>query len=297
MIKVGIYGPDDVDSPLRKQLLRLLLRHPDVDLHRVSSATGTGVPLARLHPVYTGDTELALERGLDTEDLDVLFVIDEENFTQEIVDAVKEKDLAVIVLGEANNLRLNLPEGMVYGFAEYNRKALVRGARMAVSPSPVALLIETALFPLAKNWMLQGDIQAEVRAPYHPEGEVDEALKVLGEIQKDLNADISLRNSGHVPYERMDLTLRLPLSHTVSEIRNIYEQAYEDHSFVHVVDGNEGIDEDLRGSNKCLMQIFRQGDSLVINASADLQTRSRAGNAVHLMNLIFGLYERTGLSI
>ncbi len=297
MIKVGIYGPDEVDSPLRKQLLRLLLRHPDVDLHRVSSATGNGTPLARLHPVYTGDTELALERGLDTDGLDVLFVIDEENFTEEIKEAIREKDLAVIVLGEAQNLRINLPEGMVYGFAEYNRKALVRGARVTVSPSPVALLIETALFPLAKNWLLKGEIQAELRAPYHAEGETEEAIKILGEIQKDLKANISLRNSGHVPYERMDLTMRLPLTHTVSEVRNIYDQAYEDHSFVHVVDGNEGIDEDLRGSNKCLMQIFRQGDSLVINASADLQTRSRAGNAVHLMNLIFGLYERTGLSI
>ena len=31
MIKVGIYGSAEVADPVRKQLLRLLLRHPDVD--------------------------------------------------------------------------------------------------------------------------------------------------------------------------------------------------------------------------------------------------------------------------
>ena len=76
MIKVGIYGPAEVNSPVRKQLLRLLLRHPDVDLRAVASPMGNATPLAELHPVYAGETELTLERVLKLDGLDVLFVID-----------------------------------------------------------------------------------------------------------------------------------------------------------------------------------------------------------------------------
>ena len=85
MIKVGIYGSGKLADPVRKQLLRLLLRHPDVDLRAVASPAGNTVPLAELHPVYAGETDLTLERVLDLGSLDVLFVIDSENLTDEIL--------------------------------------------------------------------------------------------------------------------------------------------------------------------------------------------------------------------
>ena len=85
MIKVGIYGPSEVHSPVRKQLLRLLLRHPDVDLRAVASTAGNATPLAELHPVFAGETSLTLERVLKLDGLDVLFVIDEENLTEELL--------------------------------------------------------------------------------------------------------------------------------------------------------------------------------------------------------------------
>lgn len=299
MIKVGIYGADTAASPVLKQLLRLLLRHPDVDLRCVASPAGNGERLADIYPVYTGETDLCLVREPGFANLDVLFVIDEENLPVEAKETLRSDDrnLKVIVLGEAPVLRKGTDEDFVYGFAEYNRKALVRGARAAVSPSPAALLIETALFPLAKNWRLVGDIDGRIMAPYACEAEVAEALAALRSVMPDFKGDITLRYGGEVPYERMDLELSLPLDLPVNEIVDIYNEAYEDHNFAYVIGGTEGVDEDMRGSNKCLMQIFRDGSRLRINATADLQTRGRAGNAVHLMNLLFGLHERTGLSI
>ena len=56
-------------------------------------------------------------------------------------------------------------------------------------------------------------------------------------------------------------------------------------------------DVDLRGSNKCLIQLYAEGNKLHVRASIDALTRGVTGNAVHIMNLLFGLYERTGLSI
>ena len=101
MIKVGIYGPEQIDSPKRKQLLRLLLRHPDVDLRAVASPAGNAVPLAELHPVYAGETKLTLERELRIDNLDVLFVIDESNLTNEILAKYEnDPEFRLILLGD-----------------------------------------------------------------------------------------------------------------------------------------------------------------------------------------------------
>lgn len=299
MIKVGIYGPVEQSSPLRKQLLRLLLRHPDVDLRTVAAPGASGASLTELYPVYTGETELRLESTPDLDDLDVLFVIDEANLTEAIRSkAESDEDFRLIVLGEAPELRRNPWPGMVYGFAEYNRKALVRGARMAVSPSAPALLVETALFPLAKHWhMPQGAVEGTLAMPYALSGEIDEALALLKTVQSDFEGPLKVTKVDEAPYERMDLKLSMPLPAAMDEISSSYETAYEDHSFAYVIPGRDGIDEDLRGSNKCLMQVWEDNGRLNIHASADRLTRGNAGNAVHLMDLLFGLHERTGLSI
>ncbi len=298
MIKVGIYGPAGIDSPLRKQLLRLLLRHTDVDLRSVACPQANGEAIAELHPVYTGETDLRIERQPELDGLDVLFVIDEENLMPAMTEKLRDDaDFRLIVLGEAPQLRKGSPD-FVYGFAEHNRKALVRGARAAVSPSAAALLIETALFPLAKSWRLPDTaIEGRMAVPEKVAIDCDEASAELRSVQTSFAGTIEVRRDAEVPYERMDLTLRLPLTDSIEEVRKAYETAYEDHSFVHLIPGRNGVDEDLRGSNKVLLQIYRDGDALSINASADNLTRGNAGNSVHLMNLLFGLHERTGLSI
>lgn len=298
MIKAGIYGPSDLHSPLRKQLLRLLLRHPDVDLHTVACAGATGIPLAELHPVYSGETDLRLEPTPDLSNLDVLFVIDEANLTDDIRARVdSDKELRLIVLGNAETLRSQPLENMVYGFCEYNRKALVRGATTAVSPSPEALLVETALFPLAKNWLLPaGTIKGTLTGTYS--SDTSEAVAMLKVIQSSFEARISLIPADIAPYDRMDLTLEVPLTDETHRIREIYEEAYSDHGFVYLVPSHVDIEsEDLRGSNKCLLKIIPSQTGVTVKASADYMTRGNAGNGVHLMNLLFGLHERTGLSI
>jgi len=299
MIKVGIYGSADIHSPLRKQLLRLLLRHPDVELCSVAAPEAKEIALTELYPVYTGETDLHLVAKPELTGIDVLFVIDEVNLTQEIEEELNANEsIKLIVLGEAPNLRRQQPEDMVYGFAEYNRKALVRGAVKAVSPSPVALLLETALFPLAKSWHLPDvTIEGTIALPFELSEEVEEAETLLKSIQSTFSAPIKLKKLEKAPYQRLDLQLSLTTTLPLHQVRELYENAYEDHGFTYIIPGHSGVDEDLRGSNKCLLQLFEEDGHLRINASADLLTRSNAGNAVHLMNLLFGLQERTGLSI
>ena len=298
MIKVGIYGPDAVSDPVRKQLLRLLLRHPDVDLRCVASPAGNAMPLAELHPVYAGETNLTLERLLDLSGLDVLFVIDEENVTPEIMEKFEsDNDFRLIIMGEGQPERYVTDEKIVYGFPEWNRKAMVRGARAARCASPEALLIETALFPLAKNALLPDNIECVMATDTRILPALHEVQALIPMIQRDWKGNISLTNVPAAPFERLDLTVTLQTPIALDEIERLFNTTYDDHNFVYIVPGHGPIDEDLRGSNKCLIRLSKEGETLTIHASMDTLTKGITGNAVHIMNLLFGLYERTGLSI
>lgn len=298
MIKVGIYGPAEVDNEVRKQLLRLLLRHPDVDLRAVASPEGNAMLLSELHPVYSGETMLTLERKLRLDGLDVLFVIDEENLNDEIMARYAEdNDFKLIVLGSTPRLLENSGD-FEYGLPEYNRKALVRGARGAVNPTAQAMIIELALFPLAKYGLLDSDVQVAIGGGgSDPEVAAVEAHRLLGLVQPAYTSSIIAQTAAQPPYERIDLEATMKTTIPIEEIERLYTTAYEDHNFTYLVSGRGAVDEDLRGSNKCLIRLSKEGDTLYINASLDALTRGTTGNAVHIMNLLFGLYERTGLSI
>lgn len=308
MIKVGIYGPATVESPLRKQLLRLLLRHPDVDLRCVASPEGTLQQLSEIHPIYAGETDLRLERKVDLESLDVLFCIDEECLLPEAIAKLAEDDeFRLILLGNTPRTLDSSDSTFEYGLAEYNRKALVRGTRAAVSPRPLAMTLELALFPLAKKWLLPtlGNIRGTISCPVWNEdgstdlkAEISEAIGLLRRVQPNFDgAEMAIEYVGEAFYERVDLALTLPLDKDIDAVIEAYQEAYEDHNFVYIVPGRGPVDEDMRGSNKCLLRIWSDGEQMRIEASMDYQTKGQAGNAVHLMNLMFGLYERTGLSI
>lgn len=206
MIKVGIYGSGKLADPVRKQLLRLLLRHPDVDLRAVASPAGNTVPLAELHPVYAGETDLTLERVLDLGSLDVLFVIDSENLTDEILAKYHDdSDFRLIVLGAADDLLDGDRGSLVYGLPEYYRKDLVRGARGAVSPRPEAMAIELALLPLAKNAMLNSDVTVTIATSRPVAAAAAEARRMLADVQPSFNAAIKASSLPEAPYRRIDL--------------------------------------------------------------------------------------------
>lgn len=299
MIKTGIYGSALVDDPVRKQLLRLLLRHPDVDLRAVASTAGNAVPLAELHPVFAGETSLTLEREIALDDLDVLFVIDEENLNGEFLEKLQaDEDFHLIVLGHLPKLLDERPADFIYGLPEYYRKPMVRGARAAVVPRPEALLIELALLPLAKRALIEAPVHVTVAtpAPMRLAEAAHEAARELSLINVS-PLELSFDLADAAPFERLDLvgTVETPLA--IEEIERIYLEAYEDHNFVHLLPAHTRIDEDLRGSNKCLLQLSKDGDVLTVKASMDALTKGTTGNAVHIMDLLFGLHERTGLSI
>lgn len=226
---------------------------------------------------------------------------------------------------------------MVYGLPEWNRKALVRGATCAAVPSAAAMAVELALLPLAKNMRLEGDVSATVtiastedyqNAASAPQPSREQSVRldpiapaenrpdtasaareaqtmlqqVLGQAAHPLRLTLRSARDGAMPRGIVaDVTVATPLG--VGELRAMYDEAFADHSFVYTVDSRPTA-LDVANTNKCLLHIAEADPSdgspfrtVRITAVLDNLLKGSAGNAVHCLNLLFGLSERTGLSL
>ena len=74
----------------------------------------------------------------------------------------------------------------------------------------------------------------------------------------------------------------------------MYESYYERDSFTHVI--NRPIDlKEVVNTNKCLIHLEKHGNKLLITSIIDNLLKGASGQAVHNMNLLFGLAETVGL--
>lgn len=339
MINVGIIGGE---TEAAGELIRILLNHPDVILQAVSAPALAGMRLDRYHRGLIGDTDLCFTKDLDGVKLNCVFLLGEPWQAQEYmrgVDAVSHtsqdedsepEDLLHII--DLTGSYRDGSCGMVYGFPEYRRKALVRGALRASLPSPIAIALEAGLFPLAKNHMLNGRIDADAelfrrddedcevsvrRDPVAPCEKRPDAESVAGEVARELRhidasfgGSLQVRLSSNPRHSRgLIARIGLPAGLNADEVRKLYEEAYSDHSFSFVIDREPEI-ADVSNTNKCLIHIAEAiapankfgnpldpHSGLTVTVAIDNLLKGSAGNAVHCMNLLFGLSERTGLQL
>jgi N-acetyl-gamma-glutamyl-phosphate reductase len=82
----------------------------------------------------------------------------------------------------------------------------------------------------------------------------------------------------------------------LDEIRRIYEEYYEDHSFTFLTDKSPDLKQ-VVNTNKCLIYLEKFGDKLLIVSTIDNLLKGASGQAVHNMNLLFNLEETVGLHL
>ncbi|MDJ0710228.1 MAG: N-acetyl-gamma-glutamyl-phosphate reductase [Woeseiaceae bacterium] len=85
---------------------------------------------------------------------------------------------------------------------------------------------------------------------------------------------------------------KAPLAET--DLRKIYEDAYADAPFVHVVDGTPRI-KNVVASNHCHIGVATDGEVAVVMAAIDNLVKGAAGGAVQWMNRLWELPETAGL--
>lgn len=273
-------------TPAAGRLLRLLLNHPDVEVTAMTTTSPVlaGHPVTSCHKGLDGDTDLRFSTSLPAYDrLDAIFVVDE-------IPAGLPDDLVAIALHEV--------DGWVYGLPELNRKPLVRGARHAFIPSAEATAVATPLLPLAANLMLKGPLKVTIEEGALdgelPQGTATEIGDALRALQSSFDGEIIIERRKGQWHRGTVVTTDIPCSVAVDEIDRLARDFFGDHNLTHIV-SRRPMADDVATTAKCLVNYAASENGIRVSSAIDGLLKGQASQAVHVMNLLHGLQEKTGL--
>lgn len=301
MIKIGIAG---ADTPVAGELLRLCMHHPDVDVVTVHAPGKAGLPVSSHHHGFIGEERILFTSNFDATGLDIAFLLRPIYSDTDWVKLMADRpQLRLVLFDEAMTEAMKSALTPVYGLSEINRKQLVRGARVASVPAVIASPLLVGLYPLARHLMLSGQLQVEITAPadvISPE-KVKKAEQEIGfilpQIQTSFTQGVTFSCHPGDSERGMRLKLAIPTTVSLDEIFRIYESVYDDHNFTFTVSHPVSTAE-VEGTEKVLIYLAKPDSStLDIEIVADPRMRGGAGEALHLLNLLSNLHERTGLDL
>ena len=317
MIKVGIIGGAGYTAG---ELIRLLLGHPEVEIKFVHSSSNAGNRITDVHAGLLGETELIFTDEMPFEEIDLLFFCTAHGDTRKFLESHQLPDeLKVIDLSMDYRIKSH-EHDFIYGLPELNRRATCK-SRYVANPGCFATCIELGLLPLAKEHLLKGDVSVNaitgstgagvkpsatthyswrnnnisIYKPFTHQ-HLAEIMQSVKQLQPDFDGEIDF-----IPY-RGDFprgifaTLVVKCDLDIETIYKLYESYYERDSFTHIV--NKPIDlKQVVNTNKCLIHLEKHGNKLLITSIIDNLLKGASGQAVHNMNLLFGLEETVGLKL
>lgn len=301
MIKVGIAG---ADTRMAGELIRILVNHPDVELISLCAPGKKGIRVDKIHHGLVGECNLIFDDLMDPEKLDVVF-IDAHSAPADYYrgDSLSDSELHVIDMSHgpvpvADSER-------VYALSEINRKTLVHGAHRAVVPRSISGISLLALLPLAEHMMLPQQIELKVTAP--ADITVNEKLEMasreieywLSQLQTSFDGSVKLTTETQTDSARgIRVEANVPLKSDIEMVKQMYEERFSDHTLTYVCDFPMDYKQ-VEGTDKCIIRVSadKEPEKLKVEAVADCRMRGGAGDAVHAMNLMFGLIETTGLRL
>jgi N-acetyl-gamma-glutamyl-phosphate reductase len=323
-INVGIAGGAGYTGG---ELLRILVRHPQVNIAFVHSSSNAGKPIFAVHTDLVGDTDLVFT-SVFSDQIDVLFLcVGHGEAKKLLAEQTISASVSIIDLSQDFRLIANATSGdrsFVYGLPELNREKITTAKNIA-NPGCFATAIQLALLPLAKVGLLQdiyttgitGSTGAgqSLSATSHfswranniqsyktlEHQHVFEIVQSLNHLQSDAPLSTSGEGSGlhFVPW-RGDFTRGIYTSSVMDcslpleAVHEMYAKYYAAHPFVVVSEAPIHLKQ-VVNTNKCVLQIERQGNKLVVHSAIDNLIKGASGQAVQNMNLLFGLDETTGL--
>ncbi len=310
---------------------RLLHRHPTFELNSLTARSDQGRQLDDLYPHHRVPIEL---EELDVErhaEVDAAVVAYPHGAAAPLVAELRARGVRVVDLSA--DFRLHDPDvygrwyrehqapellpDAVYGLPERYREQ-IRGADLVANPGcyPTATLL--ALGPLARAGLIEdvvidakSGVSGAGRAPSEKTHFVsaDENVNAYGvpahrhipEIEQELavlGADVRVTFVPHlVPLDQGELVscYVTPPGHGY-DLQALYAEAYAEEPFVELADAPPGV-RDVRETNICRISVHqdpRTGRIIVFGALDNLW-KGAASQAVHNLNLMFGLPEDEGI--
>lgn len=317
MIKAGIIGGAGYTAG---ELIRILINHQEVELVFVNSTSNAGNKLTDIHSGLLGETEMSFTDQLPYNKIDVLFFCTAHGDTKKFLEANEvPKSLKIIDLSTDYRHK---SEGnkFIYGLPELN-KAEIKKASYIANPGCFATAIQLALLPLAKAGLLNSEIHVNAitgstGAGVKPSAtshfswrennisvykafehqHLTEIRQSLESLYPDFDKDINFIPVRGNFTRGIFASIYLEYDETLEEAENIYKEFYKDSPFVIVSDKNIDLKQ-VVNTNKCALHLEKHGNKLLILSCIDNLVKGASGQAVHNMNLIFGLDETTGLKL
>ena len=317
MIKVGIIGGAGYTAG---ELIRLLINHPDVDIVFVNSSSNAGNKITHVHGGLYGETDMVFTSELPLDSIDLLFFCTAHGDSKKFLEAHSvPENLKIIDLG--NDYRIASPSHeFVYGLPEINRRAICSAKHIA-NPGCFATGIQLALLPLAKHLMLNNSIHVNaitgstgagvkpsstshfswrnnnisVYKPFSHQ-HMAEIRQSLTQLQNSFNSSIDFLPVRGDFARGIFTTVYMDCKIELCEIKKLYEEYYNDHSFTFITEENPDLKQ-VVNTNKCLLHLDKIDGKLLIISVIDNLLKGASGQAVHNMNLMFNLEETVGLHL
>lgn len=325
-IKAGIIGGAGYTGG---EMLRILINHPDVKIEFVHSNSNAGNYIYQVHTDLFGDTDIKFTDKL-THNIDVLFLCVGHGDARKFLEANSfPAHIKIIDLSQDFRLAAKSSIGereFVYGLPELNRDAIEKASNIA-NPGCFATCLQLGLLPLASKQLINGEVHITATTGSTGAGqslsatshftwrndnlsvykafehqhlkEISESLNNLQPGFKPQGADWG--NISFIPY-RGDFTrgiiasIYLDSDLTAEEAVKLYTDFYADAAFTHVTTRNIDLKQ-VVNTNKCLLQLQKHGNKLLIISILDNLLKGASGQAVQNMNLLFGLDEKAGLRL
>lgn len=317
MIKIGIIGGAGYTAG---ELIRLLLNHPDAEITFVNSSSNAGNLLTDVHSGLYGETDLRFTDELPLDRIDLLFFCTAHGDTRKFMESHSVPE-NVKIIDLSMDYRLESPDhDFVYGLPELNRRRICKSRHIA-NPGCFATCIQLGVLPLAKHLMLNSDLHVQaitgstgagvkpsatshfswrndnisIYKPFTHQhlAEINQSLSQLQHSFQSAIRFIPMRGN----FSRgIFATTYLECKIELDEIKRIYNEYYDDHSFTFITDKNPDLKQ-VVNTNKCLIYLQKHEDQLLIVSMIDNLLKGASGQAVHNMNLLFGLEETVGLHL
>ena len=317
------------------ELLRLLARHPAVELVCLSSEQYRGRRASEVYPFLSGvvDVTLAAPEDWKASDAELVFcalphaasaplvrdVLAEGRRALDMSADFRLRDPAVYARWYGTHPAPELLEEAVYGLPELHREAL-RSARLVAVPGcyPTGALL--GLAPLARAGLIVEPVMIDAKSGTTGAGRSAKVEQLFAEVNENFRPygvgthrhgpeiDQELRRAGSrapclfvphlLPVSRGILsTMYVALPSGADDLDALYARAYADEPFV-VLRGAEPPQlREVRGTNRCAIGWHWDAETerAVVMTAIDNLGKGAAGQGVQCMNVLLGLPETTGL--
>lgn len=316
MIRAGIIGAAGYTGG---ELIRVLLRHPQVQIVFAQSISHAGKPLWSAHSDLIGETDILFSEQSPVLDVDVVFLCGGHGKSKDTV-ASFPAEFSGAIIDLSNDYRLaSDAEDFVYGLTDAF-KADIAKARHIANPGCFATSIQLALLPLAaadrlsevhvtaitgstgagqklqetSHFSWRTDNISVYKAFSHQHlGEISETFHRLAPSWDGRINFVPVRGDyarGIMASVYMDCELE------ENEIVDLYKAYYKDSAFVSVVDSNPDL-KMVTNTNKAVLYVRKYGSKVHVISLIDNLLKGAVGQAVENMNIVFGLPQDAGLRL